>query len=484
MPNPNSHRKLRVLPLVWGLLGLGVIGASWSVLRPDGSTTVATTVARSPSTTARSPSTTLSASSSPSSSSSPTETGATTSTTSLVLVGGTTEGEAPPPDTISDVDADFFIAPTARGSGNGLSAADAAGLHMLNELVAGLPPDGVIELVSDAGPYLVPETINLSSGGTSGHPVTIRGPIDGPRAELRGDRADPYDPAGESGKPLFRLAGGADHLIFSHLHCSQIGNGCFYVAAPIADLTITDVTARNVRRFFENGAGGGQVDATIVGLTISNVEVFGFSRGAIRIAYDTHDVRITDVVGDSLHNDGDNFAIGVHLVDTVHDVVIERVTMNNARDTLHDYWNGDGFAAEVGVYDLLLVDTIASGNTDAGYDIKASNVQLVNATAHGNKRNFRLWGQNVVLDGCVGSDPELLGGTGTQAQVHVAGEADVEVVGGSLIDGDADTIVFDVDDSAHLVVRGTYVERASGAQLSTVEATGSIELLQIVETLR
>jgi hypothetical protein len=185
-----------------------------------------------------------------------------------------------------------------------------------------------------------------------------------------------------------------------------------------------------------------------------------------------------------MQHDGDNFAIGIHLVDTVHDVVIERVTMNNARDTLHEYWNGDGFAAEIGVYDLLLVDTNASGNTDAGYDLKASNVRLVNAAAHDNKRNFRLWGQNVVLEGCVGTDPNIRGGTGTQTQVHLADAANVEIAGGSFTDGDVDTIVFDIDGSAHLTVRDAYVEHAATAQFSTVEPSASIELIQNVTVIR
>jgi hypothetical protein len=167
----------------------------------------------------------------------------------------------------------------------------------------------------------------------------------------------------------------------------------------------------------------------------------------------------------------------------VHDVIIERVTMDNARDTLHEYWNGDGFVAEAGVYNLQLIDTTASGNTDAGYDIKSSNVQLVNATAHDNKRNFRLWGQNMVLEECVGTDPELRGGSGTQAQVHVAENATVEIVGGRFTDADPNTIVFDVDDSAHLIVRGAYVEHVVAAKLSTVDATASIELQQIVENI-
>lgn len=485
MPNPNSQGKLRVFALFWGVLGLGLIGIALYALTPEtfvpSGTTITLPTATSRPAQASFPS---SATAKPPSTQSTSESEANTSSTAPLLDPERTEGNLPPVGTFTAGDADFFVAPRAQGAGTGLSAADAADIHKLNELVATASPGGVIELVGDAGPYLVSRTINLTAGGTSGHPVTVRGSLEGPRAELRGDRANPYSALSEPGQPLFRLAAGADHLVFTNLHCADVGNGCFYVAAPITDLVVSDVTATNVRRFFENGAGGGQSDATIVGLTISNVEVSGFSKGAIRLAYNTHDVTITDVVGDSMQHDGDNFAIGVHLVDTVHDVVIERVTMDNARDTLHEYWNGDGFAAESGVYNLLLIDTSASSNTDAGYDIKASFVRMVNSTASDNKRNFRLSGNNVVVDGCLGTSPNLRGGTGTQAQVQVLEDASVELIGCTFVDSDIDTIVFDVDGQAVLVVRDTRVERSSAALLSTVETTASIELLQVEESTR
>lgn len=367
--------------------------------------------------------------------------------------------------------ADAYVGPVAIGSGDGGTPTDAASIDRLNELVATVGPGGVIELA--AGVYLVTKPVSLNHGGQPGAPVTIRGAT-GAAPELRGTRASPYDPAGSPGKPLFRLEAGADHLAFSHLRCTLVGNGCFLVAGPITDLILTGILAENVQRFFENQAGAGQSDATIAGMSIANVTITGFSKGALRIGYDSHDIRITDVVGDSLAYDGDNFAIGVHLVDRVHDVVMERVRMDNARDTLHDYWNGDGFAAERGVYNLLLIDTSASGNTDAGYDLKASDVRMVNAVAHDNKRNFRFWGKRVMLEACVGSQPHLRGGTGTQAQLHLAEAAQVEVVGCSFTDSGVETIVFDVDDEAQLVVRDTRVEYRG--QLSTVEPGASIEL--------
>ena len=498
MPIPISRRMLWVLGLAGGMVGAGLIGVALIV--PPETTPSATEPAGAVATTASRPAGSTSATSAPPATTTRLSTAGTTSspgtapttsqttapaasTTTLEPAKEPAEVSAPP-DSPGQLSADLFVAPSSLGSGSGLSPADAADISRLNHLVAALPDGGVIELLSDEGPYDVPRSITINAGGTPAQPVMIRGPMAGPRAELRGARTSPYSAASEPGNPLFRLAAGADHLVFTNLNCTNVGNGCFYVSAPITDLTIANVTATNVRRFFENGAGEGQSHATIVGLNISHVQISGFSKGAIRLVDDTHDVWITDVVGDSMQQDGDNFAIGVHLVDTVHDVVIERVAMNNARDTLHEYWNGDGFAAEAGVYDLLMTDTSASGNTDAGYDIKANNVRIVNADASDNKRNFRLWGQNVVLEGCAGSDPNLRGGTGTQAQVHVAEDAEVELVGCTFIDSNADTIVFDVDGRAHLVVRAAYVERAAPSTLSTVEPTATLELLQLEELLR
>ncbi|MGH8958152.1 MAG: hypothetical protein ACRDVK_05710, partial [Acidimicrobiia bacterium] len=255
------------------------------------------------------------------------------------------------------VGADAFVAPSAVGSGDGSSVDNAAAISRLNSLIARVGPGGVIEISADAGPYTIAQPIGLSAGGMASAPVTIRGPLNGSSPELRGLRESPYSAAGEPGRALFRLDAGANHLVFRGLSCVNAGNGCFHVAAPLRDLAISDVTAANVQRFFENRAGQGQADATIDGLVISNVRVSGFSKGAIRIGYNSHDIELAEIIGDSQRQDGDNFAIGIHLVDSVHDVSIERVSMDNARDTIHEYWNGDGFAAEENVYQLHLIYT-------------------------------------------------------------------------------------------------------------------------------
>ena len=174
----------------------------------------------------------------------------------------------------------------------------------------------------------------------------------------------------------------------------------------------------------------------------------------------------------------------LHLVDTVHDVIIERVTMDNARDTLHEYWNGDGFVAEAGVYDLLFVDTSASGNTDAGYDIKASNVQLRQRDRPRQQTELPTLGPEHSARSMCRHRPRVARRIWHASPDPRCGERRrVEIAGGSFTDADPDTIVFDVDDSAHLIVRGAYVEHAGAAELSTVEPTASLELIEIVENI-
>jgi hypothetical protein len=407
----------------------------------------------------------------------PTVAAATAPPTSVVqaasaAVKATTESKA----------ATAFVAPKALGRGDGSNRKNAADLHLLNQLVKKAEPGDTIELAS--GVYQVHQSISLSGGGDPGAPITIRGVVGGQAPILAGTRAHPYDPAADPGLPLFRLGAGASHLVFANLDCQNIGNGCFVVTAPISGLLISSVDATNVRRFFEHAAKAGVGDATISGLEISSVNVRGFSKGAVRIRYDSHDIRIVDVFGDSQRQDGDDFAIGVHLLDTVHDVLIERVTMNNARDTIHDYWNGDGFAAESGVHDLRILNTSASGNTDAGYDIKAKTVSMINAEATDNKRNFRFWGTDVVLEDCHGTDPRLRGGTGTQVQVQVLKAAEVELTRCSFLDADEDTIVFQVEDQAHLVVRDTVVERSGDGVMSLVAPEATIQLVRVVEVVQ
>jgi hypothetical protein len=328
-----------------------------------------------------------------------------------------------------------YIAVLPTGRADGSDWANAAPLSALPELVGQLQQGGTVLVRADEGPYTVEEPIVLGDRQAD-TPITISG----------------FD----------HLGAGADHLTFEQLRFGNVGNGCFVLRGAVNDLTISDVRATNVRRFIENEDDG---EASAVGLVIQRTTVQGFSKDAVRLQNDTHDVLVEDVLVDSRRQDGDHFAMGFHLTDTVHNVVFRRVVAMNARDTVSHYRNGDGFVAERETYALTFQDTEAIGNMDAGYDIKASDVTLVRASASGNKRNFRFWGSEIRMSSSRGVHPIKRGGDGMPAQVWAGPSAAFLIEDSRFRGGDASIIVFDLEAAAVGVAERTTVRRARGSDL-------------------
>src|SRR5690606_6575830 len=104
---------------------------------------------------------------------------------------------------------------------------------------------------------------------------------------------------------------------------------------------------------------------------------------------------------------------GVHLDGTVHNVTLSKVVMENIQSTAGAYFNGDGFASERGVHGVRLIDTVARGNRDGGYDLKSSGTFVVRGLSEENGRNYRLWGEAMLIDS-VGLNPVLRGGISEQ----------------------------------------------------------------------
>ncbi|MEL6815611.1 MAG: malectin domain-containing carbohydrate-binding protein, partial [Cyanobacteria bacterium J06598_3] len=396
------------------------------------------------------------------------------------------------PTPLTDAAVIRYIAP--NGTGDGSSWQDAAQLAGLDALIEKSAPGDEIWIAGDLGTYDVAgQTIVVDSGGTATAPVFIRGvssklgdhsnepASDGDTPLFVGDRAENWVPGKANGGEVFRLLNGANHLHFSGFNFRNVGNGAFRLGGDITDITLEDMAAENVRRFVENTASSGATTASVSDLIIRNVDIRGFSKNAIRLQYDTHDVLIEDVLGDSEGQDGDSFAMGVHLDGSVHNVVHRRVTMNNAIQTKADnqYWNADGFVTEKNTYNITYEDTYAAGSTDGGYDLKSNNTLLIRAGAADNKRNFRFWGTARLID-VVSDDPIRRGGTGTDAHIHVLGDGNVTIEGGRFTgDRAIDNIIFDLDDNANLVVNDAVITDDLYT-LHTVQ-NGTIQLNNVVE---
>lgn len=330
--------------------------------------------------------------------------------------------------------ATLYVSPTGAGLRDGSSIENAGTLSNLSKFIGQAGPGGQVLLLADQGAYQQSTQLSIYSGGTAGAPVTVRG-IDSQgnpmAAEIAGNRSAGWTAGASEGSELFRLLTGADNLVFEDLSIKNVGNGAFRVGADISNLVIRDVNATNVSRFLEDYASGANTTATIDGLTVQNVNVTGYSKGAIRLQYDTCNVVIRNVVGDSQGQNGGLYISGVALDGTAHDVLISHTEMKNSYGNggATEYWNGDGFSTEKNVHNVRFEDTIASGNTDAGYDLKSDNTVLVRAVSEGNNRNYRLWGQGISLTDSVSVDPTRSGGNASTAHVWFGQNAEVSIDG-------------------------------------------------------
>ena len=318
-----------------------------------------------------------------------------------------------------------YISPTGSGLRDGSSTQNAGTLGDLNAFVSAVGAGGQVLLLADKGTYHQADQITLTSGGSAHASVTIRGidsSGDSMAAKIAGSRTPHWTPGHDEGNELFRLKSGADNLSFRDLAVSNVGDGVFRAGADIHNLSISHVTAANVTRFFEDTVSGANKTATVAGLKIDHVTVAGYSMGAIKLGYNSHGITIQNVVADSQGQNGGLYISGVHLTGTVHDVVLSSVQMknNHGAGASTVYWNGDGFTTESGVYDVRFSNTVASGNTDAGYDIKSRDTVLDHTVAQDNNENYRFWSDSITMTDGVSIAPHHRGGIGSTEHVWMA----------------------------------------------------------------
>jgi hypothetical protein len=355
-----------------------------------------------------------------------------------------------------------YIMPVPAGTRNGDSWANAASIWQLNDMIAAVGPGGTVYIRGDAGSYTFRDNrVSISKGGQAGSPVTAMG-VDGTLAPMKvtvvGNRTAwtlPADPevvtkvrGWSSGRDIFHLTTGADYLIFKNFDFQRTGQPFHLAGSMHKGITISDCNAYNFLRLFEHESGTSHVDTIL-----RNITGTGFSKTAIRIRGNSHSVLLEDITLNSGRQDGDYFATGVECNDTAHDIVMRRVTVMNCHDTSgsdpNKFWNADGFASERGNYSIHREDCTSSGNTDAGYDDKGTDVTHVNCTAAENKVNYKFWGPSHTNIDCQALNPRSRGGTGPQIQYYVYGGgapdssgADVLIRDGVISDNDPYTSVF------------------------------------------
>jgi len=377
--------------------------------------------------------------------------------------------------------ADYYISPTGSGSKNGAGIENASTLSQLDKILANAQPGDRILLIADKGDYNITKSISLTHGGTENGAVTIKG-ISSAGADMAAtfvsNRAQTYSPQAVQGQEVFRLLDGADHLKFENMNFQDV-NTAFRLAGTLEGISLEHMKADNINRFVYNLATGTATSATVSDLTIRDVDVTGFAKAVVSLRYDTNNVVIEDVTGDSQHIDGSNFATGIQLDGTVHSVIVKDTKMGNITDTVNRYWNGDGFATEKDVYDVAFINTYAYNNTDAGYDLKSSKTTLINAVAEGNTRNFRFWAADTVLENVTGLNPVYHGGSSTlPSNIWLAANAKVTVKDSKFLDEIGKALLFDLKNSGTvLTVENTVTNQLDKSDILASSSSKLIGLL-------
>jgi serralysin len=331
---------------------------------------------------------------------------------------------------------------------------------------------GTVNLLADHGAYNLMGSITIKHGGADGAPVTIQGVnSDGSFANItiNGSRDPNWTSASSAdGNTIFKLYAGASNLDFEHMNFNNVGMA-FNIGADLRNVTFGNMHADNVRYFTGNYPAGGSSTANVTGLTLHDIDVHGFSKSVLILKGNANDIHVDNVYGDGEYQDGDSFEMGISLQGTVHDVTISNTTMMNciAVGATGDYTNGDGFTSERGTYNISYINCTATGNGDGGFDLKSSNTTLTNCYSEDNKRNYRIWGDNVTLNNDVGVDPHkhVSGVSGTQCNIWISSEAsNVVVNGGFFVDSGSATHAIS-NEGGGLALNGVTIVHASGATL-------------------
>jgi Ca2+-binding RTX toxin-like protein len=372
----------------------------------------------------------------------------------------------------------LYISPTGSGTRDGSSWANAGAISSLSNFISKAGPGGEVLLRADQGAYKVSGQVTVKAGGEQGAPVTIRGADVSGRpmnAEVVGTRDSDWTVGKAAGSEVFRMLSGADHLKFQNMTFSNVGNGAFRIGSDIKDLTLEHMQATNLKRFFEDQASTGYSSASVDGLVIRDVAISKYSENAIKLAYNSHNILIENVTGQGDINTPEKFVAGVFVEDTAHDVVIRNVVMKDsyARGASGDYWNGDGFLTERNTYNIRFENTLASGNTDAGYDIKSSNTVLVNAKSEANSIGYKFWSRSITLEDSQSLNPVHYGGTAPTSHIQLADEAYVKMTRGTISDHNPDATVFNLwKPSATLEVSDTVID--TDGKLSGLNASSKL----------
>ena len=300
--------------------------------------------------------------------------------------------------------ASYYLLPTAAGTGNGSSWANALGKTSLSATINTTMVAGDT-LFLGSGAYGT-STIPLASSGTSVSRKTITGVDTGSGLPVFESnnwvRTNPD--AGQSSI----INGSGSYWTIENLNLRE----CQYavrLSTANNGLTFRNLLIERVRHGFYVSNQDNMV--------IENCSVLGYSKHGFRLDLGCDNVTFTNCVADLSNGDvtwwdySEAYPFGFIVNNSGAantNVAFVNCTARNNRwnnnGSVTTYWNGDGFVAESNTVGLSLTGCVSTNNEDGGFDIKPAATFTDCVSVH-NYRGFRLWDTAKTLTNCVATYP-------------------------------------------------------------------------------
>lgn len=336
----------------------------------------------------------------------------------------------------------LIVRNVASGTGDGSSLANAAAFANLPALVAAAAPDTVIGLYN-ADVFTAQAALLTGSGGTVGHPIVITGidtNFNPALVTIQGTRNSwtlPADPevvtdvsAWGTGADVFKLK--ASNITFRYIN--HVRCGCcfdFNHTSLVSNITIEDCQFYNIRSYVDHNNVSSLNAAEVSNVAIRRITGVGISKKTIRArgkdaSNYAHNWAISYVSVNSGRQDGDNFSAGLVLEGFAQDVTCDNCAFTNFHDSEGNnqaqYWNADGSSSEETNPGLVFTNYVATGNTDAGIDLKTA-ATIIGGAIGDNKRNMKFWSGSISgkyhVEGVALGVPNKRGGTGGACHINL-----------------------------------------------------------------
>lgn len=374
---------------------------------------------------------------------------------------------------------DRYVTPLGAGNRDGSSWANAIAGDQDGALTAAWAATGTANtLFIGSGTYMVPQTLNMASGGVGLQQMKKLVGIDtgGGLPVFQGD----FTLSNQINRSLINVELGVDYWWVQDIVIRNYYNG-IYANGRHEGVRIYNVSAHDISDgvYMWGRATRANPDAGSHDIIVKGGEYTNFTKSAVRFRngnYRASVIGVTADAGGQANWTPGNFPMAFRVGNSPeseyifdHDIVFQDSVGRNSwhQDDDNSYWNGDSFVAERQTYNLTYLRSKAFNNTDGGWDDKSRNPLYVDTIAFGNKRNYRIWSaEKATLVRAIGAYSYKRGGSGASLGLWAGGNATIEAYYSTFYNNQHQEI--GLEDAEQVLVKQSIIGETNGSSLYAI----------------